>query len=221
VSTLTECRTCSESKPLSDFYADSKRAGGHFPDCKACHNAKPKKATDTRVTRNRARHRAVADLIDRHAVEFESLLAARLEEAQQEAAVLATDAKAREHYRDEPVRLRPGARMSGEKAGDRIDVARCPHCVKHHDRGHVCTKCGTAPASALRLPDDGEVDEIAVERAMGGDAVRLTRSEQVEVVRRLADRGLSDAEIAKRLHVTAKTVERRRADYGIASRWTA
>lgn len=150
---MKTCRTCSKSKPLSDFYVNAKSADGRFTDCKPCHNAKPKKVTDARVARNRARHRAVADLIDRHAAEFESLLEARIREAEAEVEELSADARARKHYKDELVRLRPGPRLSGEKAGDRIDVARCPDCVRHHDRGHVCVKCGAQPGPVITLPD--------------------------------------------------------------------
>lgn len=215
------CPKCDQVKQLDDFYPHPQTRDGRHPSCKKCDNTRPRKVTPAKVNRMRARHRALADLVRFHEDEFQALLSIRLAEAQEEAQELASHPEATKHYANEPVRLKPGKRMAGEKAGDRIDVARCPHCVKHHDRGHVCAKCGTAPAVALRLPDDGVMDEIAVERAMSGDAVRLTRTEQVEVIRRLAERGLSDAEVAGRLHVDKKLIERRRADYGIESRWTA
>jgi lambda repressor-like predicted transcriptional regulator len=70
---------------------------------------------------------------------------------------------------------------------------------------------GTQPP----LPDvDGcgpDIDEIAVERAMGGDHVRLTRVERDEAVRRLTSKGYSVRQIAERLGTTTRTVMRRRA----------
>lgn len=70
---------------------------------------------------------------------------------------------------------------------------------------------------------DGEpgVDEMAVERAIAGDKVPLTRTERQEVVKRLAWEGLSDGQIARRAHVTTKTVLRDRQELGLESRWAA
>jgi hypothetical protein len=54
-------------------------------------------------------------------------------------------------------------------------------------------------------------DEIAIERAMSGDVeVRLTHAEQVEVVRRLSDRGRSIPTIAAILSTSTRTVSRYR-----------
>lgn len=60
-------------------------------------------------------------------------------------------------------------------------------------------------------PDD--LDEIAIERAVAGDGIRLedlTPAEQEEVVRRLTQRGKSIREIADQLATTKRTVSRRR-----------
>ena len=69
------------------------------------------------------------------------------------------------------------------------------------------------PAPTADVPgfgDDG-LDEIAIERAMSGDAgVRLTYAEQVEVVRRLSDRGRSIPAIAAALSTSTRTVSRYR-----------
>lgn len=215
------CPTCGETKALDDFYPHPQTRDGRHPRCKKCDNAKPRKTTAAKVNRMRARHRALADLIKFHEEEFQALLAIRLAEAREEADALAVDPKGAAHYKNEPVRLKPGKRMAGEKAGDRIDVARCSHCIKHHDRGHVCTKCGAAPAAALRRPEDGVLDDVAIERAMGGDPVQLTATERAEAVRRLAARGVSDAEIASALHCDPQTVLRWRRDHEIESRWSA
>ena len=52
------------------------------------------------------------------------------------------------------------------------------------------------------------VDDIAVTRAMHGDAVRLTPDERTEAVRRLRARGLTSARIAELLHIERRSVER-------------
>lgn len=103
------------------------------------------KPTQRRVVRNRARGRAVTALIRRHEQEWREVYAAAVAAAEAEAEEIAQTDDAREHYATEPVRLKRGRRKDGQKAGDRIDVARCPHCITHHDRGHVCRECGTAP----------------------------------------------------------------------------
>ena len=140
------CSRCKEAKPLSGFYALQSASDGYMPYCKKCDNARPRKPTGTKINRMRARHRAVADLISFHEEEFEALLAIRLAEATEEAAALEETPAAKKHYGGkEPPRLRPGPRMAGETAGDRIDVARCPHCIRHHDAGHVCANCGSIP----------------------------------------------------------------------------
>ena len=61
---------------------------------------------------------------------------------------------------------------------------------------------------------DDDLDEIAIERALAGDGVRLehlTPAEQGEVVRRLTERGKSIRDIAHQLATTKRTISRRRA----------
>lgn len=55
------------------------------------------------------------------------------------------------------------------------------------------------------------VDEIAVQRAMRGQPVRLTPAERREAVHRLTRAGLSAAQIAARLRVAQRSVVRHRA----------
>jgi hypothetical protein len=67
-------------------------------------------------------------------------------------------------------------------------------------------------------PDD-DLDEIAIERALAGDGVRLehlTPAEQDEVVRRLTERGKSIRDIAQQLATTKRTISRRRASINAA-----
>jgi hypothetical protein len=64
-----------------------------------------------------------------------------------------------------------------------------------------------------------DVDEIAIERALAGDGVRLehlTPAEQDEVVRRLTERGKSIRDIAHQLATTKRTISRRRASINAA-----
>ncbi len=49
--------------------------------------------------------------------------------------------------------------ITDQCAFDRIDVARCAHCVESHDHGHVCAYCGTAP-------DDGQTEDDPVRLAV-------------------------------------------------------
>jgi plasmid maintenance system antidote protein VapI len=56
-----------------------------------------------------------------------------------------------------------------------------------------------------------DIDEIAIERAMNGDQVKINGPERDEVIRRLTERGYSVRNIADRLNTTARTVSRRRA----------
>jgi hypothetical protein len=70
-----------------------------------------------------------------------------------------------------------------------------------------------------RVETDGDLDEIAIERALAGDSVRLehlTAAEQDEVVRRLTERGKSIRDIAQQLATTKRTISRRRASINAA-----
>lgn len=58
---------------------------------------------------------------------------------------------------------------------------------------------------------DPHVDEIAVERAMAGDEVALTIRERAVAVQRLSQLGLSSRQIADRLRLSDRTVQRYRA----------
>jgi len=55
------------------------------------------------------------------------------------------------------------------------------------------------------------LDEIAVERAMQGDRVRLTGAERDEAIARLTARGVSACRIAELLGTSSRAVTRRRA----------
>lgn len=73
---------------------------------------------------------------------------------------------------------------------------------------------GPAKPTALDVPlsiDPGPLDEIAIERAMAGDGVHLTRAERREAVRRLTALGYSARSISDRLSITTRSVNRLRA----------
>jgi hypothetical protein len=70
------------------------------------------------------------------------------------------------------------------------------------------------PRHHARHAETDDLDEIAIERALAGDGVRLehlTSAEQDEVVRRLTERGKSIRDIAQQLATTKRTISRRRA----------
>lgn len=76
--------------------------------------------------------------------------------------------------------------------------------------------CGPCWERAIRADALGqnlapEVDEAAITRAMSGDPAALTLAELDVAVARMTDEGLSASQIAARLHVTGRTVERSRA----------
>ena len=70
-----------------------------------------------------------------------------------------------------------------------------------------------------RLMTGGDVDEVAVERAMRGEPVAVTERERHEAFVRLAARGVSDRAIAARLDVSDRTILRWRQSDGIESGW--
>ncbi|NUV65713.1 hypothetical protein G6W57_01105 [Streptomyces sp. CAI-121] len=53
---------------------------------------------------------------------------------------------------------------------------------------------------------DGDLDYIAIEHAMNGEQVQLTRGERVEAARQLDARGIHPTEIGRRLGVSRETV---------------
>lgn len=61
-------------------------------------------------------------------------------------------------------------------------------------------------ATAEPVADGPEYDEIAIERAMAGEDVSLTKAERLEAVRRLLAAGLNKTEIARRLKLSGATV---------------
>lgn len=73
----------------------------------------------------------------------------------------------------------------------------------------------------LVVGDVHGIDHAAIELALSGQRVSLTRTERWLAVERLAREGLSDRAIGERLGVTDRTVFRDRQDLGIDSTWSA
>lgn len=91
------------------------------------------------------------------------------------------------------------------------DPSMQPHLEE--ESGPAC-----APHFRAQVGDD-DIDEIAVERALAGDRVRLTHAEAHAVGRRAVARGMSDAEIAAVVGVVPETILRWRKDCGLQSRY--
>lgn len=58
--------------------------------------------------------------------------------------------------------------------------------------------------SRLYLPDDGIVDDVAIERRRAGERVPLSRRELVEAAHRIADAGGTAHDVARSLHVSGR-----------------
>lgn len=79
-----------------------------------------------------------------------------------------------------------------------------------------CRSCATKLAArtqwANRISGTEDYDWVAVERLMAGDQPdRVSRADRLEAVAQLTARGVSVARIAELLHITTRSVERRRA----------
>ena len=63
---------------------------------------------------------------------------------------------------------------------------------------------------AALIPDDGILDDIAIERVIEGGTARLTRLERLAVIERMTERGYSAARIAERVGCAGRTITRTR-----------
>lgn len=100
--------------------------------------------------------------------------------------------------------------LTGSLARARVRVATAAEVARLHRR---LLECGPSAVTSMRRAegDPLDVDEVAVERAMAGEAIELTLAGQIEAVRRLAARGMSVRRIALLLRTSARTVSRRKA----------
>lgn len=141
------CASCSKTKPAAEFFAVKHTATGLSSHCRDCENRRS--PTETRMIRVRARHRAMAALVESHRDEFARLLDLETVKAREEHEKLK---QASDGNPDAGLaRLKPGPKRKGQTdVTERLDVARCQSCHTHHDDEHVCPSCG---------------DETPVERA--------------------------------------------------------
>lgn len=148
------CPRCRETKFVDEFHAQTRRNGDIRRQgwCKACHRedqvGQKKRLTPTKQKRTRARQRATAELLQLHYDEFRVLLEKHqaIVEAEFNAITEAAVKAGLTIPADGIVRLRTGIRLADQGITDRMDVARCPDCARHHDAGHVCEACGQAPS---------------------------------------------------------------------------
>lgn len=86
---------------------------------------------------------------------------------------------------------------------------RCPEAV---ERRRHAWRVRYRPKGTFRYPRiNGGVDPMAVERACGGDRdIRLTVAEMRAVIAQLSRQGRSAAQIAIRLGISPRTVQRYR-----------
>lgn len=82
------------------------------------------------------------------------------------------------------------------------------------DHGWAAPEPLPAPATV----NETDVDEQAVERALLGERVPLTRAEMTAAWQELETRGVTAAEIARLLHVAERTVQRWRCEGAATSR---
>jgi ParB family chromosome partitioning protein len=121
-------------------------------------------------------------------------------------------------------RHRPTSNWSTRHRLARDAAARCnpQHALTQVVYAGACGVCWEQSIRADERGEDitarDEIDELAVQRAVGGDrSVRLNVSEREEAVRILSQQGLSDSDVAARLGVTARTVLRCRQRYGVGT----
>jgi len=191
------CNKCGQSKPLTEFYINGPSKGGRMGVCRDCNN-RARRLTAAKVIRNRATMRTYRALAQRHRDEYDRLLADELEKARAEHAAVQAAAAARGNDDADIARLKPGplSQDLGETSTlERLDVARCPSCHQHHDRGHACPTCGedtTEPTSDAKRPRDVDIDWAVVERRLAGDkSVPMNTGERREIVARARARGMS------------------------------
>jgi hypothetical protein len=144
---MKTCTRCHDSKPIDEFYLRNRKTGLRSPCCRDCDSTRPRVRTKAKILNVRARNRAMAELARRHHAEFRELLDYFLKIVHAEAEQLAAAPTADRYSKAQTVLLRPGQRRPDQDLSDRIDVARCPHCVTYHDRGHRCENCGAEPCA--------------------------------------------------------------------------
>ena len=104
------------------------------------------------------------------------------------------------------------ADMQGTKAGYQR------HWRAQQEACRACKDANNAYNAGHRTPPDTSRDQVAIEEAVAGRRVTLTRAELAEVHRRLKALGLSVAQAAARLDCSGRTVQRWRSRLAAADR---
>lgn len=99
-------------------------------------------------------------------------------------------------------------------------MSRCPICSQsmtaRRPNGHprqFCSKSCSALGASVRIRTrNADMDEVVVIHLLDGTLITSTKAERLEAVRQLTSRGYSLFAIASRLHTTARSVSRYRAE---------
>ena len=75
----------------------------------------------------------------------------------------------------------------------------------------ICKPCAIVLTLRKNIAAQNNVDDVAVQRLLTGSTVHSTRAERQAATATLTGWGMSASQIAARLHVSARTVERLRA----------
>lgn len=132
------CTKCKVEKPCDEtgFYKDKRARDGLSSWCRECTNSQPKAQTRVRIIRNRARHRAVALLVENHPEEFGILYELCRADAEEEDERLTADPETRARFGNATPRLRTGRRKPGEPPETRVNESWCPRCAAYHALDH-------------------------------------------------------------------------------------
>lgn len=137
------CTKCLDTKPLDEFYTDTRAADGATSHCKTCQQ---KAISDDKVLKTRARNRATVALVKAHKGHYNALYETALVEVYAEAEQLGTLTDPDPHQPGRTVvRLKGGRRAIGETVLDRIRE-QCTRCATYHEAGHECPTCAAARA---------------------------------------------------------------------------
>ncbi len=166
------CPKCGETKDATsaNFYRDKNSSDGLGCWCKTCTNAIPKAQTRTRILRNRARHRALQMLVERHRAEFQEIYENCRAEAIEQDERLAMDPENAAKFdaqNGQTVRLKPGRRKVGETPEARVNQDWCPKCSSYHAQGHQCPTCKKLAGRGVNPGDLVVFNEGTRRAAMG------------------------------------------------------
>lgn len=194
------CTTCERDLPGTDFYWAWNRRDRRWQRdsrCKDCHNATSNANSRAKVINRRARQRATALLLEEYPERFAELLERERKVAAMEYDLLNDPDAGEAGYQ----RLRPGARRAGQTVMERLDVARCTICHTHHDRGHVCPKCGAATVEEIPTEEaEEEINWDDVDKLCWQVPGIYSPAVWREAVVRTLRKGMSPAATARWLH---------------------